>query len=341
MQRAIYRILDANLDRAREGLRIIEEWCRFGINNQQLAQECKQLRQELAKWHSLELRQARDTPADVGTELSHPQEEQRDSINNLLQANICRTQEALRVLEEYGKLYQPEMSLACKQIRYRVYTLESNLINNDIAAKLQNAALYLITSPSENLLSVVDQALQGGVTLVQYRDKEIEDDNICLAQAQQLCQLCHKYNALFIVNDRVDLAVAVDADGVHLGQQDIPIALARHILGSQKIVGRSTTNPEEMQKALAEGADYIGVGPVFKTPTKPTKAAAGFEYVRYAAANSPIPWFAIGGIDLKNFPNVLEAGAERVAVVRAIMQAEQPALVTRQFLTILLSNSFN
>ena len=341
MQRAIYRILDANLDRAREGLRIIEEWCRFGLNNQQLAQECKQLRQELAQWHSLELRQARDTPADVGTELSHPQEEHRDSLNSLLQANICRIQEALRVLEEYGKLYQPQMSLMCKQIRYRVYTLESNLLNSDRASKLKNTALYLITSPSENLLEIVDEALQGGVSLVQYRDKEIEDDNIRLAQAQQICQLCHKYNALFIVNDRVDLVVAVGADGVHLGQQDIPISLARHILGPQKIIGRSTTNPEEMQNAIAEGADYIGVGPVFATPTKPTKAAAGFEYVRYAANNSPIPWFAIGGIDLDNLPSVLEAGAQRVAVVRAIMQAEQPALVTRQLLNILFSNSFN
>ena len=341
MQRAIYRILDANLDRAREGLRIIEEWCRFGINNQQLAQECKQLRQELAQWHSAELRQARDTPSDVGTELSHPQEEKRDSINSLLQANICRTQEALRVLEEYGKLYQPQMSLICKQIRYRVYTLESNLLNSDRLTKLKNSALYLITSPSENLLSIVDESLKGGVTLVQYRDKEITDDNVLLAQAQQLCQLCHKYNALFIVNDRVDLAVAVDADGVHLGQQDIPIALARQILGSGKIIGRSTTNPEEMQKAIAEGADYIGVGPVYQTPTKPTKAAAGFEYVQYAAANSPIPWFAIGGIDLNNLPNVLEAGAQRVAVVRAIMRAEQPALVTRQFFSVLFSNSFN
>ena len=341
MQRAIYRILDANLDRAREGLRIVEEWCRFGLNNQQLAQECKQLRQELAQWHSIELRQARDTSADVGTELSHPQEEKRDGIHSLLQANICRVQEALRVLEEYGKLYEPQMSLICKQIRYRVYTLESSLLNDERIARLQNAALYLVTSPSDNLLSIVDRALQGGVGLVQYREKEIEDDNILLSEAQQLCQLCRQYNALFIVNDRVDLAVAVDADGVHLGQQDIPIALARHILGPQKIVGRSTTNPEEMQKAIAEGADYIGVGPVYKTPTKPNKAAAGFEYVRYAAANSPIPWFAIGGIDLNNLPNVLEEGAQRVAVVRAIMQAEQPALATRQFLSLLLSNSFN
>ena len=340
MQRAIYRILDANLDRAREGLRIIEEWCRLWINNQKLAQECKQLRQELAGWHSLELRQARDTPADVGTELSHPQEEKRDSITDLLQANICRVQEALRVLEEYGKLYKPQMGLVCKQIRYRIYTLESSLLNSDRFAQLQNAVLYLVTSPEDNLLEIVDAALQGGLNLVQYRDKQ-SDDNIRLALAQQLCQLCHQYNALFIVNDRVDLAVAVDADGVHLGQQDLPIALARQILGSQKIIGCSTTNPEEMQKAIAEGADYIGVGPVYKTPTKPGKAAAGFEYVRYAAANSPIPWFAIGGIDLNNLSNVLEAGAQRVAVVRAIMQAEQPALASRQFFSMLLSNSIN
>ncbi len=341
MQRAIYRILDANLDRAREGLRIIEEWCRFGLNHQQWSLECKQLRQELAKWHSSELRQARDTPTDVGTELSHPQEETRESIDSLLQANICRVQEALRVLEEYSKLYQPQMSLVCKQIRYRVYTLESNLLGSDRFAKLKNVALYLVTSPSDNLFPIVNEALKGGLSLVQYRDKDITDDNLRLAQAQQLCQLCHEYNALFIVNDRVDLALAVDADGVHLGQQDIPIALAREILGSQKIIGRSTTNPEEMERAIAEGADYIGVGPVYKTPTKPSKAAAGFEYVRYAAANSPIPWFAIGGIDLNNLGNVLEAGARRIAVVRAIMQAEQPALVTRQFLSILLSNSFN
>lgn len=341
MQRAIYRILDANLDRAREGLRIIEEWCRFGLNHQQLSLECKQLRQELATWHSPELRQARDTPTDVGTELSHPQEEHRESIDSLLQANICRVQEALRVLEEYGKLYQPQMSLICKQIRYRVYTLESSLLGSDRLTRLKNSALYLVTLPSENLLPIVNEALQGGVSLVQYRDKEIADDNIRLAQAGQLCQLCHEYNALFIINDRVDLAVAVDADGVHLGQQDIPIKLAREILGSQKIIGRSTTNPEEMKQAIAEGADYIGVGPVYKTPTKPTKAAAGFEYVRYAAVNASIPWFAIGGIDLNNLPNVLEAGAQRVAVVRAIMQTDQPDLVTRQFLTMLLSNSFN
>ncbi|MGF1541875.1 MAG: thiamine phosphate synthase [Pleurocapsa sp.] len=332
MQRAIYRILDANLDRAREGLRIVEEWCRLGLNHQPLAEECKQIRQELARWHSWELRQARDTPNDVGTELSHPQEEVRESIEQLLQANLCRTQEALRVLEEYGKLYEPQMSAACKQMRYRVYTIESNLLNSYRHQQLHNSTLYLVTSPSEQLLSIVDGALQGGLTLVQYRAKEL-DDLIRLEQAQQLCQLCHRYGALFIINDRVDLALAVDADGVHLGQQDVPVAFAREMLGGQKIIGRSTTNKQELAKAIAEGVDYVGVGPVYETPTKPGKAAAGFDYISYAAAKCPIPWFAIGGIDSNNIHEVIAAGGQRVAVVRAIMQAEQPKLVTRQLLT--------
>ena len=212
MNKAIYRILDANLDRAREGLRIIEEWCRLGLNHQALSEECKQIRQELAKWHSWELRQARDTPGDVGTDLSHPQEEVRESIEQLLQANLCRSQEALRVLEEYAKLYNPEMASACKQLRYRVYTIESTLFNNYLVQQLYNAPLYLVTSPEPEILKVVEAALRGGLNLVQYRDKDAKDSDR-LEMADKLCQLCHHYNALFIVNDRVDIALAVDADG--------------------------------------------------------------------------------------------------------------------------------
>lgn len=329
---AIYRILDANLDRAREGLRIIEEWCRFGLNSAPMAGECKQMRQELAKWHNQELRAARDTPGDPGTELTHPGEEQRSGIEQLLQANLCRVEEALRVLEEYGKLYNPDMGMAFKQMRYRVYTLESNLLVYRRHQLLGRSHLYLVTMPSEELFPTVEAALQGGLTLVQYREKTA-DDALRLAHAQKLRQLCHHYGALFIINDRVDLALAVDADGVHLGQQDMPITLARQLLGSQKIIGRSTTNSQEMQSAIAQGADYIGVGPVYETPTKADKAAAGLDYVQYAAKNASIPWFAIGGIDPNNINDVLNAGAKRVAIVRAIMQAEQPTLVTQYFIS--------
>jgi thiamine-phosphate pyrophosphorylase len=328
---AIARILDANLDRSREGLRIIEEWCRFGLNHSQLAQSCKEMRQELAQWHRFDLRLARDTPADVGTSLSHPQEETRSSMENLLQANLCRVQEALRVLEEYGKLYNPLMGESFKQLRYQVYAIESQLLAAHRLQQLKAACLYLVTSPSENLVAIVEASLKGGLTLVQYRDKNT-DDLIRFQNAQTLCQLCHDYGALFLINDRVDLALAVNADGIHLGQQDLPIAIARQILGPNRIIGRSTTNPQEMAKAIAEGADYIGVGPVYETPTKVGKAATGLDYVSYAAQNSPVPWFAIGGIDHSNLGDVLKAGAKQVAVVREIMQSSNPTKATQDLL---------
>jgi len=325
-ERAVYRILDANLDRAREGLRILEEWCRFGLNDAAHTEQIKHLRQTLAQWHTDDLRQARDTPGDPGTALTHAQEAEREDLRAVLQANLCRVQEALRVLEEYGKLYRPDFAAACKAMRYQVYTLESDLMGGQRTQRLQRlrqASVYLVTSPQDTLIATVEAALKGGITLVQYRDKNTEDE-VRLQRAQQLRDLCHRYQALFLVNDRVDLALAVGADGVHLGQTDLPVAVARRLLGPQAIIGRSTTNPEEMNRALSEGADYIGVGPVYSTPTKPGKAAAGLDYVRYAVAHAPVPWFAIGGIDANNLREVLQAGAQRVAIVRAVMEAENP-----------------
>lgn len=328
---AVCRILDANLDRAREGLRIVEDWCRFGLNRRDLTEQCKNMRQELAAWHTPELRAARDTPGDLGTQLSHPNEENRRDVTHVLQANLCRIEEALRVLEEYGKLYRAGMGESFKQMRYQVYALDSTLMGQQRKQLLERSLLYLVTSSGEQLFSAVEAALQGGLTLVQYRDKEA-DDVTRIENGTRLRELCHRYGALFIMNDRADLARAVDADGVHLGQQDIPIALARQILGSNRIVGRSTTNPEEMSRALSEGADYIGVGPIHATPTKEGKAAVGYDYVRHAVAHSSVPWFAIGGIDTENLDDLLSAGASRVAVVRAIMQAEHPTLITQYFL---------
>lgn len=275
-KQAIYRILDANLDRAREGLRIIEEWCRFGLNNQTMAESCKQMRQELSQWHSPEIRAARDTVNDVGTTLTHPKEEKRENLDSVLLANLCRIQEALRVLEEYSKLINGKFALTMKQMRYQVYTLESQLMNKNNHQLLSQSSLYLVTSPVENLYEVVESALQGGLKLVQYRHKD-ETDVVRYEQASKLKQLCHKYNALFLVNDRIDLALAVNADGVHLGQTDLPISVARQLLGKDKIIGKSTTNPEEMKNAIADQVDYIGVGPVYETPTKAGKKSRRFR----------------------------------------------------------------
>lgn len=197
--------------------------------------------------------------------------------------------------------------------------------------QLLDAPLYLVTSPSDQLTAVVEAALKGGLKLVQYREKQADDDQR-LAVAQTLCRLCHQYNALFIVNDRIDIAVAVDADGVHLGQQDMTMAVARQMLGPDKLVGRSTTNPQEMERAIQEEADYIGVGPIYETPTKAGKAAVGHEYIRYANQHAPMPYYAIGGIDEANLGEVLAAGAQRVAVVRAIMNAPSPTQRVQQML---------
>ncbi len=338
--RALLRILDANLDRAREGMRIIEEWCRFGLNDQPTTARLKHLRQSVARWHTLDIRAARDTPGDLGTALTHPQEATRSSLAEVLQVNLARSQEALRVLEEYGKLYSLEMAAACKQMRYQLYTLDSQIMNPMIDQsvnagsaqqrhdRLMQARTYLVTSPVPDLLGTVEAALKGGIAIVQYREKTA-DDEARLRVAKQIKALCDRHNALFIVNDRIDIAVAADADGVHLGQHDLPVDVARQMLGPEKLVGRSTTNPEELQRALDEAPDYIGVGPVHETPTKPGKAASGDDYVRYAAQHATMPWFTIGGLNADNLAPTLAAGATRVALVRALMQAEDPSAVAR------------
>jgi thiamine-phosphate pyrophosphorylase len=334
----LFRILDANLDRAREGLRVVEEWCRFGLDDSALTGICKQLRQELGHWHCNDFRFARDTTGDVGTDLTHAQEQVRADIPAVLQANLCRVQEALRALEEYGKVYDPAMGAACKQMRYQVYGLESKLLSPNRQQMLQQAQLYLVTTPTDTLKETVEAALQGGVRLVQYRDKDAAD-SVRFERAKMLRSLCDRYQALFIVNDRVDLALAVEADGVHLGQQDLPVAVARRLLGPDRTIGRSTTNPEELARAMQEDVDYVGVGPVYATPTKTDKAVAGLDYVRYATAHSTLPWFAIGGIDEQNIPEVVAAGAERVAIVRAIMKAEDPAQAAQRIIAQLQNAS--
>ena len=304
-----------------------------------MTQQCKDLRQELGLWHRPEYKRARNITDDVGTQISHTNENLRLNPQAVLHANLARVQESLRVLEEYGKILDPAMAAAMQTMRYQVYGLESRL-GGDRQRRLQKLAaarLYLVTMPVPNLVAIVESCLKAGLGLVQYRQKE-GDDKDRFAIAQQLCDLCHRYDALFLVNDRIDVAIAVGADGVHLGQQDCPIAVARKLLGSDAILGQSTTCPAELEIALDNQVDYVGVGPVFATPTKPGKAAAGFGYVGYAAQNLTIPWYAIGGIDLDNLREVMDAGANRVAVVRSLITAIDPQKTTRNLLQNLQSN---
>jgi thiamine-phosphate pyrophosphorylase len=192
-------------------------------------------------------------------------------------------------------------------------------------ARLELARLYLVTGPQpEWFLRAV---LSAGVDMVQLRAKEAADDEV-LAAADVFRRCCHEAAGLFIVNDRPDLAVAAGADGVHLGQEDEPVARARAVVGDERIVGLSTHSPEQL--AAARGVDYVAVGPVHATPTKPGRPAVGLELVRHAAAHASVPFFAIGGIDAANVDEVMAAGAARIAVVRAIVEAADPAAATRR-----------
>ncbi|MBI4172206.1 MAG: thiamine phosphate synthase [Actinobacteria bacterium] len=175
-------------------------------------------------------------------------------------------------------------------------------------------------------------ALRGGVDVVQLRDKEAGDAEI-LAAATVFRRLCDEHGTLFVLNDRPDLAVRAAADGVHVGQEDMPVAAARAIVGPDVLVGLSTHAPAELD--AAEGTDYIAVGPVWATPTKEGRPAAGLDYVHYAAARARVPWFAIGGIDLERAPVVVAAGATRVCVLRAIRDAGDPEAVARALRALL------
>ena len=173
---------------------------------------------------------------------------------------------------------------------------------------------------------VLDAALRGGVDVVQLRDKEASDDDLVRA-AEPFRRACDAYGALFVVNDRPDLVAACGADGVHVGQRDMSVADARAIVGDECLIGLSIET--EAQLDAIAGADYLGVGAVFATPTKAESIAAGLELVRAAAARVAIPWFAIGGIELANVAEVIEAGAPGVAVVRAIRDADDPETAAR------------
>jgi len=349
---AVLRLIDANLDRAREGLRVLEDWARFGLERPDLVARLKDLRQRLGRLHAEAYKQARHTAADCGAGLGHPAQQERRQPSQVVAANAGRVQEALRVLEEFGRPIDASLAAEAAVIRYALYDLEVELLqaHSSLEAsggqrrqQLAGCHLYLVTSPVPQLEAVVEQALLGGVRLVQHRAKEGStnadgsplSDGQRLQQAQALRRLCAAHGALFVVNDRIDIALAVEADGVHLGQGDLPVAVARRLLGRDRLLGRSTHRLDQLQQAIAEGCDYVGVGPVKATPTKPGREPVGLDYVRQAAAASPIPFFAIGGIALEDLAALRQAGASRVAVVRAITGAADAAAASRALLAAL------
>lgn len=342
-RQTINRILDASANRATEGIRTIEEFVRFGLDNASLAAAAKQLRHDLAaalsRLSRSELLQARDTESDVGTTLQTRSEYDRQRIADVISAAAQRVQQSLRVLEEYGKTIDVDFARQIEAIRYQAYTLHRDVellaCTSPRARRLADSVLYLLIDCQDNeagFVSLIRQMSAAGVDLFQLRDKNAPD-RLLYERASIAARIATECGSLLIVNDRADIALSAAADGVHVGQEELPAAAARRVVGEDRLVGVSTHNIEQVHQAIADGADYIGCGPTFASTTKAFAAHAGTEFLKQVHQETkatPRPAFAIGGIRLDNLDQVTACGFHRIAVTAAINDADDPVSAARE-----------
>ncbi len=334
----LLRIVDANLNRAREGLRVVEEIGRFYLNDRELYLKFKQLR-HLLKDGEKSFETApylfRQSEIDVGAESDYLESE-RKNLNEVITANFKRVEESLRVLEEYSKLLRGK-SEYFKQARFITYELEKVIMLK--MPKSIDYSLYLVTDDvylkDPSIFSVIEQCIMSGVTVLQYRAKE-KTSREMLREAERLREMTKKHGIPLIINERMDLALAVDADGVHMGQDDLTYEKAKRYLGD-RIIGISSSTYKQAKEAIENGADYIGHGPIFPTPTKkdahPACGMKSIADIRIEFPDAKI--IAIGGINLENSERVIKAGADGFAVVSAVLGSVDPSGAVKRFKDIL------
>ncbi len=342
MDPSIHRLLDANFNRAREGVRVIEDCARFVLDDPAISALAKGLRSQLQTIHDRlgpdVLLTSRDTSGDVGTSLNTETELARADMRQIVSAACKRLSEALRTIEEYTKLVAPDgTSSTAEQLRYESYTLEQRILGRLATFdRLTTGGLYAVVSSNlcrHSVKQTVEAILSAGVRVIQLREKHTPDDQF-YAMAVEVRQLTADHDALFIVNDRPDIAALTGADGVHLGQGDLPIADVRRLLKPGALVGRSTHSLNDAHGAIHEGADYIGFGAIFDTSTKDNPIRVGTDLLAEVLAEVPstLPVVAIGGITPDTLPEVLDAGAKWVAVSSALCQADDSRATACRFL---------
>lgn len=339
VNRAIYRIVDANYNRAREGLRIAEEFCRFALNNEQLAAECKEFRHRLSsavsKLDMQKLISSRDTENDVGCGMQVAGQMKRESLEDCVTAGLARTTEALRAISESVSVTSSELAGEFERLRYDCYTLEKNIsIIGFPAVKFKKTRLYCIITVQKgtDALKIAQSCASGGADCLQLRTKEMFDSEL-LPLAQKFVQICKQNKVISIINDRADIAIAADADGVHLGQNDLPADEIRKIQLKPLIIGNSTHSMIELESAVAQKPHYVGVGSVFCTSTKKQVEVCGLDYISKAGEylkSKNVEAVAIGGINLDNIDDVLRAGAKRIAVSSCVCDSNDPAGVCKR-----------
>jgi len=337
------RLIDANLNRLGEGLRLLEDLARLQLNDVSLTQQLKTMRHELLRsdWaFNQQLLQARNSAGDVGIDIGVPGEEKQRELPVMVVANARRAQQSIRVLEELAKLPDTTLELdpvKFQKARFDLYTIEQNLLSKLLRRDKTKhiAGLYVIIDTralkGRSHLEVARQVISSGSKIIQLRDK-LRSKRELLAIARQLRKLCAEHNVLFIINDHLDIALAAEADGLHLGQDDLPIKVARQLLPIDKILGCSVTTVDQATTAESEGADYIAVGSIYPTTSTETATVVSLERLRQVRQATSLPLVAIGGINKDNAAEVMAAGANSVAVISAVLEAEAPKEATRQII---------
>ncbi len=326
-----YRVLDANLNRAAEGMRVVEDYTRFILDDVHLTSQWKQLRHELAEIFATvpahRLLAARDTARDVGSRVTAPDEYQRCGPAQVAAASQSRTEQALRCLEEYAKPLWPAVAPRVEQLRYRAYALaKATSSTHRSELLLQGLQLYVLIDGGPSLQACATQAeqlIEAGVRLFQLREKRLPD-RLLIERARRLCQLMRPAGAQLIVNDRPDIARIVNAAGVHVGQDELTVKDARLVVGTECLIGVSTHTIEQARQAVLDGANYIGCGPTFPSSTKHFDHFPGLEFLQQVASEIRLPAFAIGGIDGARIEQIRAAGFSRVAVGSSITGADCP-----------------
>jgi thiamine-phosphate pyrophosphorylase len=336
----VLRVLDANLNRAREALRALEEVFRLGRDDAALASRVKTLRHGLRDFEAGlglrpgELLAFRDADGDVGR-ASPP--DPHDGPGALVSANARRLQEALRVLEEFGRLLGAETGTVSRA-RFEAYELERLAVPGlDLRQHLEACRLYILLGAEgtpDEIFALAQAALRGGADAIQLRAFP-GSDRARLDAARRLRAICAEAGALFFVNDRIDIALGADADGVHLGQADLPLEVARRQLGEARLVGLSTHSEAEL--AAAGGADCLGIGTVFPSGLKPNRPPLGPSAAADLFRKSPVPAYPIGGIHTGNIGELTAAGVYRAAVSSAVCGASDPEGTARTLKEALLA----
>ena len=338
------RLIDANLDRLGEGLRVLEDIARFLLDDAELSKQLKTLRHELLEGvYPLEqqLLAARKAGEDVGAFIELPWEAKRAGLPEIVIANARRSQESLRVLEEFAKLSNTPLTLEPERLekaRFLLYELEkkllSKLLRQEKARRLVGLYLILDTQAlkGRSEVEVATQAIRGGVKAIQLRDKQHTKAEL-LEIARKLKEICAEKEVLFIINDYLDIALATGADGLHLGQEDLPLSEARCLLSIDKLLGCSTTTISEAVRAQSQGADYVAVGSIYPTPSKDKYTLVGPNTLKRIREKISSPLVAIGGINETNIEEVIGAGADGIAVISAILGAEDVEGTTRKLVT--------